>query len=152
MHRVEILKIYQLDDFLVAEKKVSSFLKQIHQEISQTDSSQKSVLSSLESSHIQESTLIGVFQRELNMWMRGCVIETIKSFGKHSTVLCYLVDTGETMRVSFCDCKLFDSKKLATVPYLGKRCKLFGIRPSSHDLRWSTNALSFFKSICDSGK
>ena len=147
MHRVEILQAERPDEFLVAEKKVSSFLKQIHQEIRQSDHS----FQASSSSGLETNPLIGVFQEDLNLWLRGRVIEAIKSFANKTTILCYLIDTGETVRASLADCRTLENKKLASVQPLGKRCRLYGIRPASADFTWSPHALRFFTSICDSG-
>jgi len=155
MHRVEILQADRPDDFLVAEKKVSSFLKQIHDEINKSESYHDrivSLLSNPDASSSPENTLIGVFQTDLNLWLRGRIIEAAKSFGRYETVLCYLIDTGETVRAPLCDCKFLENKKLASIPPLGRRCRLYGVRPASPDFKWSPHALKFFSSICDSGK
>lgn len=130
MQRVEILKINNPSEFWVAEKDSKVFLNLVNDKIdSEYDELENLPTSIMNENQFTEEMLIAVYIPEKNKWFRANVIEVVNTFGKAGYILCYMIDSAESITVPLANCKKIKNVKLQQLTPLAKRCTLFGIDP-----------------------
>ena len=131
MQRVEILKINNPNEFWVAEKNSKLFLNLVNDLIDSEYDELENLSSSLMTDDLAdqftERMLIAIYRQEKNKWFRANIIGIVSSFGKASYIICYMIDTAESITVPFANCKKIKNAKLLQLTPLAKRCSLFGI-------------------------